>query len=35
MRILIEEYAEAVLAVVTAIPIIMVFINVLHMVSAF
>lgn len=35
MRIIIEEYAEAILAVVTAAPIITVFMEMLHMVSAF
>jgi len=35
MRILVEEYGEAILAVVTATPIIAVFMEVLHIVSAF
>lgn len=35
MRIIIEEYAEALLAVVTAAPIIAVFMEVLAVVSSF
>ena len=35
MRILVEEYGEAILAVVIATPIIAVFMEVLYIVSAF
>lgn len=35
MRIMIEEYGEAILAIVTTAPIIAVFMEVLHIVSAF
>lgn len=35
MEIIIEEYGEAILAIITAIPIIAVFVEVLNIVSAF
>lgn len=35
MKIVVEEYAEAILTVVIAVPIIAVFMEVLHIVSAF
>ena len=35
MKIIVEEYAEAILTVVIAVPIIAVFMELLHVVSAF
>lgn len=35
MKIIIEEYGEAILAIITAIPIIVIFVEVLNVIAAF
>ena len=35
MQIIIEEYGEAILAIITAVPVITIFIEVLKIISAF